>query len=143
MGLGKTVQLLALETHERSAGDAHRGPTLLLCPMSLVGTWQREAERFAPELRVLALHGPGRPRGDALHEAVARSDLVVTTYATATRDVEELAAIAWRRLVLDEAQAVKNSRASRGAGGAPDRTPSTGSRSPAPRWRTACRSSGR
>ena len=108
MGLGKTVQLLALEAHERKAALP---PTLLLCPMSLVGTWQREAERFAPDLRVLALHGPGRPRGAALQEAIAQSDLVVTTYATATRDVDELAATAWRRLVLDEAQAVKNSRA--------------------------------
>ena len=109
MGLGKTVQLLALEMHERAAP---RPPTLLLCPMSLVGTWQREAQRFAPELRVLALHGPGRPHGAALHAAVAAADLVVTTYATATRDAEELATITWRRLVLDEAQAVKNSRAS-------------------------------
>jgi superfamily II DNA or RNA helicase len=110
MGLGKTVQMLALEAYERHA--AERGPTLLLCPMSLVGTWQREAERFAPELRVLALHGPGRPHGEALREQVMAADLVVTTYATATRDVEELAAIGWHRLVLDEAQAVKNSRAS-------------------------------
>ena len=47
MGLGKTVQLLALETHERAAAR-EPGPTLLLCPMSLVGTWQREAARFAP-----------------------------------------------------------------------------------------------
>ncbi|MEN3267205.1 DEAD/DEAH box helicase, partial [Pseudonocardia sp.] len=54
----------------------------------------------------------GRPHGAALHEAVAGADLVVTTYATATRDVDELAALTWRRLVLDEAQAVKNSRAS-------------------------------
>lgn len=131
MGLGKTVQLLALEAHERSAGAAStdtrrsagaagpgagpgvggRGPTLLLCPMSLVGTWQREAARFAPDLRVLALHGPGRPHGVDLAAAVADADLVVTTYATATRDAAELAAVAWRRLVLDEAQAVKNSRA--------------------------------
>jgi SNF2 family DNA or RNA helicase len=80
--------------------------------MSLVGTWQREAERFAPELRVLALHGPGRPHGEALREQVMAADLVVTTYATATRDIDELAAIGWHRLVLDEAQAVKNSRAS-------------------------------
>ena len=116
MGLGKTVQLLALEMHERGEAarpvDPARGPTLLLCPMSLVGTWQREAARFAPQLRVLALHGPGRPHGAALREQVMGADLVVTTYATATRDIDELAAIAWRRLVLDEAQAVKNSRAS-------------------------------
>ncbi|HYH33123.1 MAG TPA: DEAD/DEAH box helicase [Pseudonocardia sp.] len=115
MGLGKTVQLLALEAHERAArseSGGHRGPTLLVCPMSLVGTWQREAARFAPDLRVLAHHGPARLHGGALATALAEADLVVTTYATAARDGDELAAVAWRRLVLDEAQAVKNSRAS-------------------------------
>ncbi len=104
---------------ERSAGgasiDARRSgarlPTLLVCPMSLVGTWQREAARFAPDLRVLALHGPGRPRGAELAEAAVAADLVVTTYATAVREVDDLAAMPWRRLVLDEAQNVKNSRA--------------------------------
>jgi superfamily II DNA or RNA helicase len=109
MGLGKTVQLLALESYERAAGDP--GPTLLICPMSLVGTWVREAARFAPDLRVTAHHGAGRERGAALAEAIAASDLVVTTYATAARDVEALARDSWHRLVLDEAQAVKNSRA--------------------------------
>jgi superfamily II DNA or RNA helicase len=122
MGLGKTVQLLALESWERAGGDPAADaaadpaaepvpPTLLICPMSLVGTWAREAARFAPDLRVLAHHGPGRRRGEELAEAVRGADLVVTTYATATRDVEGLAAIGWHRLVLDEAQAVKNSRA--------------------------------
>ncbi|HEY4419083.1 MAG TPA: DEAD/DEAH box helicase [Pseudonocardia sp.] len=110
MGLGKTVQMLALETHERAQQE--QGPTLLICPMSLVGTWQREAARFAPQLKVLAHHGPGRLHDEELAERVRASDLVVTTYATATRDGDELARFAWRRLVLDEAQAVKNSRAS-------------------------------
>jgi superfamily II DNA or RNA helicase len=110
MGLGKTVQMLALEAYERARQE--RGPTLLVCPMSLVGTWQREAARFAPDLRVLAHHGAARLHGDELRAAVAEADLVVTTYATAARDADELADLAWRRLVLDEAQAVKNSRAS-------------------------------
>jgi superfamily II DNA or RNA helicase len=109
MGLGKTVQLLALECYERAQQE--RGPSLLVCPMSLVGTWQREAARFAPDLRVYAHHGTGRPHGAELHERVAGSDLVITTYATAARDGDELAGLAWRRLVLDEAQAIKNSRA--------------------------------
>lgn len=109
MGLGKTVQLLALESYERAGHE--QGPTLLICPMSLVGTWVREAARFTPGLRVLAHHGAGRRRGAELTEQVLAADLVVTTYATAARDVEALAGIGWRRLVLDEAQAVKNSRA--------------------------------
>jgi SNF2 family DNA or RNA helicase len=109
MGLGKTVQLLALEATERAQEE--RPPTLLICPMSLVGTWQREAARFAPHLRVLAHHGSGRAHGEELRAAVAEADLVVTTYATAARDGDDLAPVSWRRLVLDEAQAVKNSRA--------------------------------
>jgi SNF2 family DNA or RNA helicase len=114
MGLGKTVQMLALEAYERAARSEpgqRRAPTLLVCPMSLVGTWQREAARFAPDLRVLAHHGAGRAHGEQLLAAVAEADLVVTTYATAARDGDDLAQVAWRRLVLDEAQAVKNSRA--------------------------------
>ncbi|MEU0796757.1 DEAD/DEAH box helicase [Amycolatopsis sp. NPDC005961] len=106
MGLGKTVQTLALEAVERAAGD--RRPTLVLCPMSLVGMWQREAAKFAPGLRVHAHHGSARAHGDKLAERVAAADLVVTTYATAARDADELEQVTWRRLVLDEAHAIKN-----------------------------------
>ena len=108
MGLGKTVQLLALEALQRHQ-QSGSGPTLLLCPMSLVGNWQREAAKFAPGLRVYAHHGPGRRFGEALREQLADTDLIVTTYATATRDIDELARFEWHRVVLDEAQAVKNS----------------------------------
>jgi non-specific serine/threonine protein kinase len=105
MGLGKTVQLLALICGER-ATDA--GPTLLVCPMSLVGNWQREAARFTPDLRVHVHHGAERPKGKAFHAVVAASDLVVTTYGLMLRDVDALREMSWRRIVLDEAQAVKN-----------------------------------
>jgi len=108
MGLGKTVQLLALEATHR-AEDPAGGPTLLLCPMSLVGNWEREAARFAPGLRVYAHHGPQRLHGDELAGQLGNADLVVTTYATATRDMDELVGHQWRRVVLDEAQAIKNS----------------------------------
>jgi SNF2 family DNA or RNA helicase len=108
MGLGKTVQLLALESAQR-ADRPDTGPTLLLCPMSLVGNWEREAAKFAPTLRVLAHHGRDRLRGDALRDQLATTDLLVTTYATGTRDIDELAEYDWHRVVLDEAQAIKNS----------------------------------
>ena len=113
MGLGKTVQLLALEAAQR-AEHPHAAATLLLCPMSLVGNWQREAAKFAPSLRVYAHHGPTRLRGDELTQRLGEIDMIVTTYATATRDIDELAEHRWNRVVLDEAQAVKNSL-SRGA----------------------------
>ena len=109
MGLGKTVQLLALECHDRDGATV--APTLILCPMSLVGTWQREAARFAPHLRVHAHHGASRPHGEALSEALAGADLVVTTYGTAARDLDELEPRRWHRVVLDEAQAIKNANA--------------------------------
>ncbi|MDQ3990370.1 MAG: DEAD/DEAH box helicase, partial [Actinomycetota bacterium] len=108
MGLGKTVQLLALEAYHREQ-EPGAGPTLLLCPMSVVGNWQREAAKFTPDLRVYAHHGRERLRGEALGEHLAGTDLVLTTYATATRDIDDLAGRAWQRVVLDEAQAVKNS----------------------------------
>ena len=111
MGLGKTVQLLAwmsLDQQGRSGDEPAGGPSLLVCPMSLVGNWQREAERFTPDLRVHVHHGSERARGDAFTAAVAGSDLVITTYAIASRDAAVLRRIAWRRVVVDEAQAIKN-----------------------------------
>lgn len=107
MGLGKTVQLLALLTDERRS-DPAPGPTLLVCPVSLVGNWRREAERFAPALRVHVQHGPDRPTGNALARLVGACDLVVTTYGVVTRDTEELSGMPWHRIVCDEAQALKN-----------------------------------
>jgi non-specific serine/threonine protein kinase len=163
MGLGKTVQLLALLLHRRA------GPALLICPLSVLGNWQREAARFAPSLRVEILHGAAsfagfsgdaiagagagvsgdgfagagvsgdgfagagvsgdgfagaavsgdgfaraRVSGDALAgarvfgDAFAGVDVVLTTYATATRHADALASVGWDRVVLDEAQHVKN-----------------------------------
>ncbi|WP_017586708.1 DEAD/DEAH box helicase [Nocardiopsis ganjiahuensis] len=107
MGLGKTVQLLALLTDERAAGPAP-GPTLLVCPVSLVGNWRREAEKFAPGLRVHVQHGPDRPTGNALARIVGACDLVVTTYGVVARDSDELSGMPWHRVVCDEAQALKN-----------------------------------
>jgi SNF2 family DNA or RNA helicase len=113
MGLGKTVQLLALllSRPPRAAKGRRTLPTLLVCPMSLVGNWQREAARFAPSLRVHVHHGGERLGGGALRKAVRGSDLVITTYALAARDREELGAVEWGRVVLDEAQNVKNAAA--------------------------------
>ncbi|MFG2167656.1 SNF2-related protein [Micromonospora chersina] len=104
MGLGKTVQLLALLAGDPPAA----GPTLLVCPMSLVGNWQREAAKFAPRMRVHVHHGAERARGEAFAAAVHAADLVLTTYSVAARDAYELAGIDWHRVVVDEAQAIKN-----------------------------------
>jgi SNF2-related domain/SNF2 Helicase protein/Helicase conserved C-terminal domain len=107
MGLGKSPQTLALLAAERDAGVA-AGPTLLVCPMSLVGNWQREAARFTPGLSVHVHHGSDRLAGSELAAAVAAADLVITTYGVAVRDREVLAQVRWSRVVCDEAQNIKN-----------------------------------
>ncbi len=89
MGLGKTIQLLALLLAERRPDSTrarrHR-PTLLICPMSVVGNWQREAGRFAAGLRVHVHHGGERSAGLAFARAARTSDLVITTFGLAARD---------------------------------------------------------
>ncbi|MEM9165571.1 MAG: DEAD/DEAH box helicase [Planctomycetota bacterium] len=111
MGLGKTIQLLARFAHEREEATA-RGdtvkPTLLIVPTSVVGNWMHEANRFTPSLRVMIHHGSDRHQGDAFIQRVAACDLVITTYALANRDQDLLGTIKWGRLVLDEAQFIKN-----------------------------------
>lgn len=109
MGLGKTVQLIALLQHERQlAGDRVVGPTLLVCPMSVVGNWVRELHRFAPELQVHIHHGPERPIEESFVKVALASDVIVTTYALVVRDLETLNRVHWRRVALDEAQHIKN-----------------------------------
>jgi SNF2 family DNA or RNA helicase len=106
MGLGKTIQTLALLQHEWT--DGHRRPTLLICPTSVIENWRKEAARFTPELPVLIHHGVGRRRSEAFAEAIAGQALVISSYALLHRDFELLRSVAWRSVVLDEAQNVKN-----------------------------------
>jgi SNF2 family DNA or RNA helicase len=117
MGLGKTIELLSLLAHERepgltaddaASGTPGPGPTLLVCPMSLAGNWQREAQRFTPGLQVHVHHGADRLTGAELTEATTAADLVITTYAIAARDAGQLASVQWSRVVCDEAQNIKN-----------------------------------
>jgi len=106
MGLGKTVQTLAQLLAQREA-DGHR-PALVVCPTSVIGNWQREAERFTPGLSVLVHHGVGRGRGEAFRQAAAAHALVITSYALLLRDAEHFNAVDWSTVVLDEAQNIKN-----------------------------------
>ncbi len=108
MGLGKTVQMIALLLRERAPECPPVGPTLVVCPMSVVGNWQREIERFAPSLRTLVHHGLHRRRDHTFAEEAAEHDAVVTTYALAHRDRAQLRTVNWERIVLDEAQNLKN-----------------------------------
>ncbi len=135
MGLGKTIQLIALMLHERqmpeegglsenaglstnqspvpspqsfSPSPLRPGPTLLFAPTSVVGNWVREIQRFAKPLKVLVHHGPERLSGDEFAREAAAADVVITSYALAHRDREDLQRVSWHRLALDEAQKIKN-----------------------------------
>ena len=109
MGLGKTVQAIATFVSERAQpGGEALGPTLVVCPMSVTRQWVKEIARFAPSLRVHLHHGGERLAGPELAAAALASDVVVTSYDVATRDVDSLATVPWDRLLLDEAQDVKN-----------------------------------
>ncbi len=104
MGLGKTPQLLATVL-----ADPAGGPTLVVCPTSVIGNWEREAARFTPTLRVLVHHGPNRLRDPAVLARRCRAhDVVVTSYGLVARDLQGLKRVRWGRIALDEAQQVKN-----------------------------------
>lgn len=112
MGLGKTLQLLSLLAVEREQvrkEERDIGPTLVVAPTSVVGNWAREAEKFVPSLRVLVQHGSKRLQGDELIKAATDADFVITSYGTIGRDFLTLSEVEWDRVVLDEAQAIKNS----------------------------------
>jgi SNF2 family DNA or RNA helicase len=103
MGLGKTPTLLA---HlKQTSGE---GPALVIAPPAVVGNWAAEAERFVPELSVHIHHGSSRADLDDVPSMAAKTDVVLTTYGTAVRDIESLEKVAWSTVVLDEAQAIKN-----------------------------------
>ncbi|MBL8897354.1 MAG: DEAD/DEAH box helicase [Planctomycetes bacterium] len=115
MGLGKTVQVLAHLLARRKR--AQQRPALIVVPRSLLFNWQREAARFAPELRVLDFAGPQRWKelgvgedasAGELSSAFAQHDLVLTTYGTLRRDILKLRELCFDVAVLDEAQAIKN-----------------------------------
>jgi len=107
MGLGKTVQSLALRLHLQERREA-QGPWLLVCPTSVVANWRREAERFAPSMRLAVHHGADRARKGQLARQAAEADLMVTSYALLWRDAPALSAVDWDCIVLDEAQNIKN-----------------------------------
>ena len=91
MGLGKTIQALC----------ALDGPSLVVCPTSVLPNWANEARKFRPGLKVHTYHGPQRKLDDS-------ADLVLTTYGVLRIDVDKLKGLGWKAIVLDEAQAIKN-----------------------------------
>ncbi|MCB1026553.1 MAG: DEAD/DEAH box helicase, partial [Microthrixaceae bacterium] len=103
MGLGKTPTLLA-----HLADPDAEGPSLVIAPPAVVGNWAAEARKFTPGLSVVVHHGANRAQGAAFKRAVRNNDVILTTYGTAVRDVALLEDHTWDKVVLDEAQAIKN-----------------------------------
>lgn len=100
MGLGKTLQVIALHLHRV---EQELGPTLVVCPTSLLANWEREVRRFAPSVPVRRHHGPGRSLA-----GLAPDELVVTSYGVARSDSAELSQAGFSLVVADEAQHAKN-----------------------------------
>lgn len=107
MGLGKTIQLIAflLSLRERQLLE---GSVLLVCPTSVLGNWEREIRKFAPELKVLMHHGDKRAHGAAFARKARTAHVVLTSYALMQRDLKDFERVDWQGLVLDEAQNIKN-----------------------------------
>ena len=128
MGLGKTVQTIAWILTQLPAGGA--GPFLVVAPLTLLANWRHELARFAPGLKVYVHQGETRHLARGFRRMTADAQVVVTSYSLLVRDYAILRETAWRGLVLDEAQAIKNpdtqvARAAR-ALGAPRRVALTG-----------------
>ena len=105
-----TVQFIAFLLHLKEQ-KALEKPTLLVCPTSVLGNWEREVKKFGSPLQVLMYHGDKRPKGKAFNQAVQGKDLIITSYALIHRDIKTLQSISWQGIVLDEAQNIKNPEA--------------------------------
>jgi SNF2 family DNA or RNA helicase len=110
MGLGKTPQLIAFLLHLKDQ-NVLDFPTLVVCPTSVLGNWEREVKKFAPTLKTLVHHGDKRAKNKTFARIVKDKDLVITSYPLVFRDETTLEAVSWQGIVLDEAQNIKNSSA--------------------------------
>jgi SNF2 family DNA or RNA helicase len=107
MGLGKSAQFLAFLLHLKEQ-KVLQDPVLLVCPTSVLGNWEREVRKFTPKLKILVHHGDKRSQGEAFAKAIAKVELVLTSYPLVQRDLKTLQLISWQGIVLDEAQNIKN-----------------------------------
>src|SRR5579883_3468276 len=115
MGLGKTIQVIARLLQERELAQPERTkvpPTLLIAPTSVVGDWYHEIQKFAPQLHAIVHHGSDRVKDvKDFKRACREHDLLITSFALARKDAKLLSEIGWHRIVLDEAQNIKNPKA--------------------------------
>ncbi|MBH8551908.1 DEAD/DEAH box helicase [Nostocaceae cyanobacterium CENA357] len=111
MGLGKSVQVIARLVQEKDLQSTVL-PTLLIAPTSVVGNWQKEIAKFAPHLKTMVHHGSDRLQDSKEFKlACQQHDVIITSFTLARKDEKLLNSIEWQRLVLDEAQNIKNPKA--------------------------------
>ncbi|WP_020557999.1 DEAD/DEAH box helicase [Thiofilum flexile] len=111
MGLGKTIQVIALLLHEQAQRKPEQklAPTLLIAPTSVLSNWQKELQKFAPSLSSLIHHGSKRSTVAADFKAnVAAHQVIITSFTIARKDSELLKKQPWQRVIIDEAQNIKN-----------------------------------
>jgi len=111
MGLGKTIQTLSLLLRLKEEAKTLPGPVLLIAPTSVVTNWEKESQRFAPDLLTHVHQGAQRLRGKALVGQAKAVDLLLTSYPLVRRDAEALSKVEWYGVILDEAQNIKNPEA--------------------------------
>lgn len=107
MGLGKTVQMIAYFQYVKER-EKPETPALIIVPTSVLGNWQKEIEKFAPQLNVYLHYGQNRKKGEAFQKKVLGSDIVLTSYGLSHVDFDELSSVHWSSLCIDEAQNIKN-----------------------------------
>ncbi|MDJ0552945.1 MAG: DEAD/DEAH box helicase [Microcoleaceae cyanobacterium MO_207.B10] len=107
MGLGKTIQTIAFLLNQQEK-ETLEAPTLLVCPTSVLGNWEREVKKFGPTLKVIVHHGDKRAKNKQFAIAVKDKHLVITSYALLYRDEKILQPIKWQAVIVDEAQNIKN-----------------------------------
>jgi SNF2 family DNA or RNA helicase len=111
MGLGKSAQVIVRLLNEKESTESVP-PTLLIAPTSVVGNWLHEIAKFAPDLQAMVHHGSDRIKQEAeFKEATLKHDLVITSFTLGRKDEKLLSSVKWQRVVLDEAQNIKNPKA--------------------------------
>ncbi|HEY9641754.1 MAG TPA: DEAD/DEAH box helicase, partial [Coleofasciculaceae cyanobacterium] len=115
MGLGKSAQVIARLLQEREQAQQQKinlSPTLLIAPTSVVGNWRKEIEKFAPQLRAVVHHGGQRSQDAKAFKTTCQDcDVLITSFTLARKDEKLLGSVDWHRLVVDEAQNIKNPKA--------------------------------
>ncbi|MEC4815234.1 MAG: DEAD/DEAH box helicase, partial [Scytonema sp. PMC 1069.18] len=111
MGLGKSVQVIARLVQEREVNNSSL-PTLLIAPTSVVGNWEKEIAKFAPHLKSMVHHGSSRIQNSAeFNTSIVEYDVVITSFTLARKDEKLFNSVEWQRIVIDEAQNIKNPKA--------------------------------